>query len=152
MQNLVIIGKGFGIGIEIGRIIGTIMSSLGTSKGILEIAKFGVYVSVPILLMYAFANNSDNLRKFMGNKSYVEYPRETDRPPSPEELREKARELARKRNNHLHSQIRFSFLRRLMSPSRPVAARVSVLGFELQPPASASLFRCLSFSFWPSAF
>jgi len=43
------------------------MSSLGTSKGILEIAKFGVYVTVPIILMYTFANNSSNLRKFMGN-------------------------------------------------------------------------------------
>ncbi|KAJ6771682.1 hypothetical protein OIU74_018009 [Salix koriyanagi] len=43
------------------------MSSLGTSKGILEIAKFGVYVTVPIVLMYAFANNTKNLQKFMGN-------------------------------------------------------------------------------------
>ncbi|KAJ6903560.1 hypothetical protein NC651_020901 [Populus alba x Populus x berolinensis] len=43
------------------------MSSLGTSKGILEIAKFGVYVTVPIVLMYSFANNTNNLQKFMGN-------------------------------------------------------------------------------------
>ncbi|KAJ6312899.1 hypothetical protein OIU77_014425 [Salix suchowensis] len=43
------------------------MSSLGTSKGILEIAKFSVYVTVPIVLMYAFANNTKNLQKFMGN-------------------------------------------------------------------------------------
>ena len=43
------------------------MSSLGTSKGILEIAKFGVYVTVPIVLMYTFANNTKNLQKFMGN-------------------------------------------------------------------------------------
>ncbi|KAG6759297.1 hypothetical protein POTOM_035771 [Populus tomentosa] len=43
------------------------MSSLGTSKGILEIAKFGVYVTVPVVLMYAFANNTKNLQKFMGN-------------------------------------------------------------------------------------
>lgn len=42
------------------------MSSLGTSKGILEIAKFGVYVTVPIVLMYTFANNTKNLQKFMG--------------------------------------------------------------------------------------
>ncbi|KAF1896305.1 hypothetical protein Lal_00018588 [Lupinus albus] len=75
------------------------MSSIGTSKGILEIAKFGVYVAVPIVLMYAFANNTKNLQKFMGNKSYVEYPPEAPRPPPPEELREMARELARKRNN-----------------------------------------------------
>ncbi|KAL3727115.1 uncharacterized protein LOC120286554 [Eucalyptus grandis] len=75
------------------------MSSIGTSKGILEIAKFGVYVTVPIVLMYAFANNSKNLQKFMGTKSYVVYPPEGPRPPSPEELREMAREIARKRNN-----------------------------------------------------
>lgn len=74
------------------------MSSLGTSKGILEIAKFGVYVTVPIVLMYAFANNTKNLQKFMGNRSYVVYPPEGPRPPSPEEMREMARELARKNN------------------------------------------------------
>lgn len=43
------------------------MSSLGTSKGILEIAKFGLYVTIPIVLMYTFANNRENLQKFMGN-------------------------------------------------------------------------------------
>ncbi|KAL3739369.1 hypothetical protein ACJRO7_020736 [Eucalyptus globulus] len=43
------------------------ISSIGTSKGILEIAKFGVYVTVPIVLMYVFANNSKNLQKFRGN-------------------------------------------------------------------------------------
>ncbi|XP_058202245.1 uncharacterized protein LOC131316813 isoform X1 [Rhododendron vialii] len=43
------------------------MSSLGTSKGVLEIAKFAVYVTVPIGMMYFFANNTDNLKKFMGN-------------------------------------------------------------------------------------
>ncbi|KAG2381245.1 Pentatricopeptide repeat-containing protein [Vigna angularis] len=75
------------------------MSSLGTSKGILEIAKFGVYVTVPIILMYTFANNSSNLRKFMGNRSYIEYPPEAERPPSPDELRQMAREIARRRNN-----------------------------------------------------
>ncbi|KAI5649330.1 hypothetical protein M9H77_35335 [Catharanthus roseus] len=42
------------------------MSSLGTSKGVLEIAKFAVYVTVPIGLMYFFANNTKNLQKFMG--------------------------------------------------------------------------------------
>ncbi|CAJ2673931.1 unnamed protein product [Trifolium pratense] len=75
------------------------MSSLGTSKGILEIAKFGVYVTVPIVLMYVYASNTDNtLHKFIG-KSYIEYPKDTQKPPPPEELREMARELARKRNN-----------------------------------------------------
>ncbi|XVF28734.1 hypothetical protein REPUB_Repub15cG0055400 [Reevesia pubescens] len=74
------------------------MSSLGTSKGILEIAKFGIYITVPIVLMYSFANNTKNLQKFMGNRSYVVYPPEAPRPPPPEELREMARELAKKRN------------------------------------------------------
>lgn len=45
------------------------MSSVGTAKGVLEIAKFGLYVSVPIFLMYTFANNSKNIQKFMGNVS-----------------------------------------------------------------------------------
>ncbi|PIA45124.1 hypothetical protein AQUCO_01700577v1 [Aquilegia coerulea] len=75
------------------------MSSLGTSKGVLEIAKFGLYVSVPIVLMYYFANNTKNMQKFMGKHSYVVYPPEASRPPSPEELREMAREIARKRNH-----------------------------------------------------
>ncbi|KAK4586251.1 hypothetical protein RGQ29_023437 [Quercus rubra] len=74
------------------------MSSLGTSKGILEIAKFGVYVTVPIVLMYTFANNPKNIQKFMGNRSYVVYPPDALRPPSPEELREMSIELARKNN------------------------------------------------------
>ncbi|KAA8527688.1 hypothetical protein F0562_035443 [Nyssa sinensis] len=74
------------------------MSSLGTSKGILEIAKFAVYVSVPIGLMYFFANNTKNIQRVMGNRSYVVYPPEGPRPPSPEELREMAREIARKNN------------------------------------------------------
>ncbi|XP_059632433.1 uncharacterized protein LOC132275069 [Cornus florida] len=75
------------------------MSSLGTSKGVLEIAKFAIYVTVPIGLMYFFANNSQNMQRFMGNRPYVVYPPEGPRPPSPEELREMAREIARKRNN-----------------------------------------------------
>ncbi|XP_042518263.1 uncharacterized protein LOC122092037 [Macadamia integrifolia] len=74
------------------------MSSLGTSKGVLEIAKFAIYVSVPIGLMFTFANNTENLKKIMGNRSYVVYPPEAPRPPSPEELREMAREIARKNN------------------------------------------------------
>ncbi|EOA39381.1 hypothetical protein CARUB_v10012461mg [Capsella rubella] len=67
------------------------MSSVGTSKGILEIAKFGVYVAVPIVLMYTFANNSTNIKRFMGDHSYVVYLKEAPRPPSPEELREMAK-------------------------------------------------------------
>ncbi|CAA0829548.1 Unknown protein [Striga hermonthica] len=75
------------------------MLSLGTSKEILEIAKFAVYVGVPIGLMYLFAaTNNKNLQKVMGNRQYVVYPPEAPRPPSPEEMREMARELARKRD------------------------------------------------------
>ncbi|KAM7280752.1 hypothetical protein ACFE04_007886 [Oxalis oulophora] len=70
------------------------MSNIGTSKGILEIFKFGVYVSVPIVLMYTFANNSKNLQKFMGNRSYVVYPEHTEPILTNEEVREGARELA----------------------------------------------------------
>ncbi|XP_009601637.1 uncharacterized protein [Nicotiana tomentosiformis] len=73
------------------------MSSVGTSKGVLEIAKFAVYVSVPISLMYLFANNNKNLQKIMGHREYVVYPQESVRPQSPEELREMAKEIARKR-------------------------------------------------------
>ncbi|XP_057530758.1 uncharacterized protein LOC130809133 [Amaranthus tricolor] len=75
------------------------MSSLGAGKGFLEVGKFAIYVTVPIVLIYAFANNTKNLQKFMGGRSYVVYPPEGPRPPSPEEMREMARELARKRNN-----------------------------------------------------
>jgi len=39
----------------------------------------------------------------MLQKSYIEYPKDTNTPPPPEELREMARELARKRNNHWRS-------------------------------------------------
>ncbi|CAL5395375.1 unnamed protein product [Camellia sinensis] len=74
------------------------MSSIGASKGILEVAKFAIYVTVPIGLMYFFANNTNNIQKFMGNRSYIVYPPEGPRPQSPEELREMAREIARKNN------------------------------------------------------
>eukprot|EP01018_Ginkgo_biloba_P034529 Gb_22892 [translate_table: standard] len=67
------------------------MSSLGTSKGILEVFKFGVYVGVPIFLMYAFANNTKNMQKVMGNCSYVVYPPEGPQSPSAEEIREMVR-------------------------------------------------------------
>ncbi|KAL9262313.1 hypothetical protein AKJ16_DCAP12362 [Drosera capensis] len=77
------------------------MSSLGTAKGLLEVGKFAVYVSVPIALMYVFANNNKNLQRIMGNRSYVVYPPEGPPPPSPEELREVARELAAKRSSRM---------------------------------------------------
>ncbi|XP_052163369.1 uncharacterized protein LOC127780492 [Oryza glaberrima] len=73
------------------------MSSIGTSKGVLEIAKFGVYVSVPVALTYLVATDSKTLKKLMGLREYVVYPPEGPRPPPPEELRERAREIARKR-------------------------------------------------------
>ncbi|XP_008776497.1 uncharacterized protein LOC103696597 [Phoenix dactylifera] len=75
------------------------MSSLGTSKGLLELGKFAVYVTVPIGLTYAVATDSKTLHKIMGLRQYVVYPPEGPRPPSPEELREMAREMARKKNN-----------------------------------------------------
>ncbi|KAK9930960.1 hypothetical protein M0R45_018260 [Rubus argutus] len=74
------------------------MSNVGTAKGILEIAKFGIYVTIPIVLMYTFANNSKNIQRFMGNRSYVVIHQRHRGPPSPEEMREMARELARKNN------------------------------------------------------
>ncbi|EEE66683.1 hypothetical protein OsJ_23333 [Oryza sativa Japonica Group] len=128
------------------------MSSIGTSKGVLEIAKFGVYVSVPVALTYLVATDSKTLKKLMGlteaeistfelefiptpfrkmkkpldpdssrivlmnnayalldgyslsgsnanvvRREYVVYPPEGPRPPPPEELRERARKIARKR-------------------------------------------------------
>ncbi|OQU88569.1 hypothetical protein SORBI_3002G054901 [Sorghum bicolor] len=65
------------------------MSSLGTSKGILENAKFGVYGSVPVALTYLVATGSKDLKKLMGLVG--------PRPPPPEELCERAWEIARKR-------------------------------------------------------
>lgn len=47
------------------------MSSLGTSKGLLEIGKFAVYVTVPIVLTYAVATDSKILHKLMGFVSYL---------------------------------------------------------------------------------
>ncbi|XP_010936017.1 uncharacterized protein [Elaeis guineensis] len=76
------------------------MSSLGTSRGLLEIGKFAVYVTIPIVLTYAVATDSKTLHKIMGFRHYVVYPPEGPRPPSPEELREMAREMARKKNNN----------------------------------------------------
>ncbi|PPR97910.1 hypothetical protein GOBAR_AA22784 [Gossypium barbadense] len=82
------------------------MSSLGTSKGVLEIAKFGLYVTIPIVLISKFDICLSFLKSgylFIAlehERSYVVYPPEGPRPPSPEELREMARELARKKNNH----------------------------------------------------
>ncbi|KAG0541888.1 hypothetical protein BDA96_02G055000 [Sorghum bicolor] len=49
------------------------MSSLGTSKGILENAKFGVYGSVPVALTYLVATGSKDLKKLMGLRPYVVY-------------------------------------------------------------------------------
>ncbi|KAI4345723.1 hypothetical protein L6164_012821 [Bauhinia variegata] len=74
------------------------MSSLGIPKRILEIAKFGIYVTIPLVMMNIFANNSENIQRFMGNVTfffpyYIEYPPEVEQPPSPEELRMRAQEF-----------------------------------------------------------
>ncbi|KAK8924192.1 hypothetical protein KSP39_PZI019648 [Platanthera zijinensis] len=42
------------------------ISSLGTSKGLLEVAKFAIYVTVPVALTYAFVTDSGTLHKLMG--------------------------------------------------------------------------------------
>ncbi|KAH0450882.1 hypothetical protein IEQ34_021574 [Dendrobium chrysotoxum] len=42
------------------------MSSIGPAKGILEIAKFAVYVTIPVALTYAFVTDSGTLHKLMG--------------------------------------------------------------------------------------
>ncbi|KAK8944060.1 hypothetical protein KSP40_PGU018205 [Platanthera guangdongensis] len=109
------------------------MSSLGTSKGILEVAKFAIYVTVPVALTYAFVTDSGTLHKLMGfigsallhstsiaevrapfiaessisvlawenhHRPYVVYPPEGPPPPSPEELREMAKEIARKNESN----------------------------------------------------
>ncbi|KAF3781341.1 hypothetical protein EJ110_NYTH35150 [Nymphaea thermarum] len=45
------------------------MSSIGPGKGLLEVAKFGIYVAIPIVMMYTFAYDSKNLERIMGNVS-----------------------------------------------------------------------------------
>ncbi|WOK91779.1 protein Pet [Canna indica] len=72
------------------------MSSIGRSKALLEIGKFALYVTVPIVLTYSVVSSSGTIHKLMGFRPYVVYPPEGPRPPSPEELREMAREIARK--------------------------------------------------------
>ncbi|KAK6914014.1 Protein Pet100 [Dillenia turbinata] len=72
------------------------MSSIGNGKGILEIAKFAVYVSIPIGLMYAFSSNTTNLEKIMGKRNYVVYPPEALRSLSPEERQELGLDIPRK--------------------------------------------------------
>ncbi|CAN1841306.1 Protein MAIN-LIKE 2 [Linum perenne] len=86
-----------------------------------EVAKFAVYVSVPVFLM-SFAADAKFLHKLTGKRyckdeetvpyeeylydgkhttgnyrEYIVYPAEAERPPSPEELRDNARQLARDR-------------------------------------------------------
>lgn len=51
---------------EEGELLGKEMSSLGTSKGILEIVKFAIYVAVPISLTYAVVTDSKTIHKLMG--------------------------------------------------------------------------------------
>lgn len=54
--------------------------------------EFGLDMSSVFLFM-------SNVLHFGLKRSYVVYPPEAPRPPSPEEMREMARELARKNNN-----------------------------------------------------
>lgn len=64
------------------------MSAVGKKKGLLEVFKFGTYIAIPIVMMYAFANNSDNLERIIRNRSYVVYPPEGPRPPTGDEIRD----------------------------------------------------------------
>jgi len=43
------------------------MSAVGKKKGLLEVFKFGTYIAIPIVMMYAFANNSENLERIIRN-------------------------------------------------------------------------------------
>lgn len=45
------------------------MSAIGKKKGLLEVFKFGTYIAIPVVMMYAFANNSENLEKIIRNVS-----------------------------------------------------------------------------------
>lgn len=67
------------------------MSARGTPKAFLEVFKFGCYVGIPIVMMLAFANNSENLEKIIRNRAYVVYPPEGPKPPTAEEIRELAK-------------------------------------------------------------
>ncbi|KAG6555287.1 hypothetical protein Mapa_003330 [Marchantia paleacea] len=64
------------------------MSAVGAKKGVLEVFKFGCYISIPILMMSAFAYDPQNLERIIRNRSYVVYPPEGPRPPTGEEMRE----------------------------------------------------------------
>ncbi|CAN1128940.1 hypothetical protein LINPERPRIM_LOCUS17151 [Linum perenne] len=72
------------------------MSNIGVANVVVEVAKFAVYVSVPVFLM-SFAADAKFLHKLTGKREYIVYPAEAERPPSPEELRDNARQLARDR-------------------------------------------------------
>jgi len=64
------------------------MSGVGRKKGILEVFKFATYVTIPIVMMSMFANNTENLDRIIRNRAYVVYPPEGPRPPSGDEIRE----------------------------------------------------------------
>jgi len=64
------------------------MSGVGRKKGILEVFKFATYVTIPIVMMSMFANNTENLYRIIRNRAYVVYPPEGPRPPSGDEIRE----------------------------------------------------------------
>ncbi|KAL6767851.1 hypothetical protein ACKKBF_B36865 [Auxenochlorella protothecoides x Auxenochlorella symbiontica] len=54
----------------------------------LELFKFGVYVTIPVLLVGAIVYRPENLEAIIRNRSYVVYPPEAPRPPSAEQLQE----------------------------------------------------------------
>jgi hypothetical protein len=43
------------------------MSGVGRKKGILEVFKFATYVTIPIVMMSMFANNTENLDRIIRN-------------------------------------------------------------------------------------
>lgn len=45
------------------------MSAVGAKKGVLEVFKFGCYISIPILMMSAFAYDPQNLERIIRNVS-----------------------------------------------------------------------------------
>ncbi|KAK9838723.1 hypothetical protein WJX74_002039 [Apatococcus lobatus] len=58
------------------------------AKGPLEFFKFGIYLAIPALMVYAVAGNPDNLERVIKSRSYVVYPPEGPRPPTADEMAE----------------------------------------------------------------
>eukprot|EP00884_Botryococcus_braunii_P020201 jgi/Botrbrau1/6865/Bobra.152_2s0023.1 len=58
------------------------------AKGKLEVFKFAIYVSIPIVMTALIAGNPDTLEAIIKNRSYVVYPPEAPRPPTLEEFQD----------------------------------------------------------------